>query len=193
MIKYGHISEVDASAGRARVNFIEDDIVSDWLAVSVQASLGNQVEFWPEVNTFVWCIMDENAEDGVVGGAIYDDSNKPPVGNKDKSVITFKDGTKIEYDTAASKLTIDCAGEVIVKASIKVTIDTPDAQFTGDITVQGGLNATGDIETSGAINATGEVHSDSQVSAGAGATAVNLTTHIHPTPSGPSSAPTPGT
>lgn len=193
MIKYGHISEVDASAGRARVNFVEDDIVSDWLAVSVQASLGNQVEFWPEVNTFVWCIMDENAEDGVIGGAIYDDSNKPPVGNKDKSVITFKDGTKVEYDTSTSKLTIDCAGEVIVKAAIKVRVDAPGAEFTGDITVEGGLSVNGGIDTSGSITATGEVHSDAQVSAGVGPAAVNLSTHVHVTPSGTSSSPTPGT
>jgi phage baseplate assembly protein V len=200
MLKYGIISEVDAPKGRARVNFQEDEIVSDWLPISVPGSLGNRYEFWPEVNMHVWCIMDDNSENGVIGGALYDDGNTPEVGDVNKSVVKFKDGTTVTYDTDASTLVIECVGDVTIQcvnatieASEKVTIDTPTAEFTGDIEVTGGINANGDIETSGGINATGEVHSDLQVSAGVGLAAVHLSTHIHTTPSGPSSAPTPGT
>jgi hypothetical protein len=53
----------------------------------------------------------------------------------------------------------------------------------------GGVKITGDLEVSGNISATQEV----SAMAITPATAVKLSTHIHPTPSGPSSSPTPGT
>jgi phage baseplate assembly protein V len=153
MIRYGNISEVDAAKGRARVHFVEDDIVSDWLPVSVPTSLGNQYEFWPEVNMFVWCAMDENSESGVVGGALYDDGNTPPVGDPDKTVVTFKDGTTVTYDRSANELVIDCVGDVTIKcvnatveASTKVTIDSPSCEFTGNVSVSGNVDANGDVK-----------------------------------------------
>jgi phage baseplate assembly protein V len=200
MIRYGNISEVDPSKGRARVHFQEDDIVSDWLPISMPTTLGNKFEFWPEVNMFVWCVMDENAEDGVIGGALYDDGNTPPVGEQDKSVITFKDGTKVVYDRANSELTIECVGAVIVKctkatveASEFVKLDSPTVEVTGNLDVAGGLSAAGNIETQGNIDASGSVEAGGQVRALAGTVGqVSLSTHTHPTPAGLSSAPTPG-
>lgn len=148
MIRYGNISEVDAAKGRARVSFPEDGIVSDWLPVSVPTSLGNKFEFWPEVNMFVWCAMDENSENGVIGGALYDDSNTPPVGDPDKTVVTFKDGTTVIYDRSANELTIDCVGDVTIRcvnatveASSGLTVDTPQASFTGSISANGDVTA----------------------------------------------------
>lgn len=174
MIRYGKISEVDASKGRARVNFEEDEIVSDWLPISMPTTLGNRFEFWPDVNMFVWCIMDENSEDGVIGGALYDDDNTPPVGDEDKSVITFKDGTTVTYDRSSSELTIECVGDIIIKcvnatieASGGVTVDTPQATFTGSI------EANGDI------------------TAGATTFPISLLTHKHTSSTGPTGTPIP--
>ena len=53
----------------------------------------------------------------------------------------------------------------------------------------GGLKITGDVEIVGNMSATAEVSAMNAVPA----TAVKLSTHIHPTPAGPSSPPTPGT
>lgn len=199
MIKYGKISEVDAEKGRARVEFEEDEIVSDWLPVSQPLTTGTQIEFWPRVNMFVWCVMDKNAEDGVVAGALYDDDNKPPIGNKDVASITFDDGTVVKYDSANSKLTVECQGPVTIvcleaniQASNFVKLDSPTVEVTGDLEVTGGVSANGNIETSGNIDAQGNVDAVGLVRAKKGTPLqVSLSTHTHPTPAGLSSSPTP--
>lgn len=182
MLRFGNITEIDAAKGRARVHFEEDDIVSDWLPMVVKSSRENKHESWYDVGDFVACMMDKNVEDGVIVGAIYDDNNAPPIGNKDVEAKTFSDGTVIKYDRSSSTLTVECVGDVSVQcvnatvsASGQVTVDTPTATFTGDVNIDGGLSASGNIQTQGGIDATGEIHSDTQVSAGL----VGLTTHKH--------------
>lgn len=201
MIRYGSISELDPVKGVARVKFEEDDIVSDWLRISVPNTSANKDESWYDVGEHVWCMMDENAESGIIAGSYYHESNTPPVGNKDKRAITFSDGTKIIYDRSSSTLTIECVGDVTVQcvnanvtASSKVTVDTPTAEFTGDVSVQGSVSANG-LTSSGEVQATGAVKAGGQVIALNGTPgAVRLSTHNHPTaPSGPVSPPTPGT
>lgn len=200
MIRFGNITEIDATKGRARVHFEEDDLVSDWLPMTVKSSKANKHESWYDVGDFVACMMDQHAEDGVIIGAIYDDNNTPPIGNKDVEAKTFSDGTVIKYDRSSSTLTIECVGDVTVQCTNatvqaeQVTIDAPQSEFTGDVTVQGqlsaaGLSSSGDIESDGAMKAGG------QVTALFGTpTQVRLSTHNHPTaPPGPISPPTPGT
>lgn len=201
MIRFGSISELDATKGVARVRFEEDDIVSDWLRVSVPNSASNKDEKWYDVGEHVWCLMDEHSESGLVGGSYYHEGNQPPVGDKDKRAVTFSDGTKIVYDRAAHKLTVECVGDVEVTcknakvtAETKVTIDSPDSQFTGDLTVDGDINASG-ISASGNIESSGSVKAVGQVEALSGTTGVvRLSTHMHATAApGPPSPPTPGT
>lgn len=206
MLRFGNITEIDAAKGLARVSFDEDGIVSDWLPIAVKGSKENKHESWYDVGDFVACMMDNNIEDGVVLGAIYDENNTPPVGNKDVEAKTFSDGTVIKYDRSSSTLTIECTGDVNVScvnanvtASTKVTIDSPDSEFTGDVSVQGQLSAS-TLSSSGDVQANGEIKSDGAVKAGGQVVAldgtpaaVHLTTHNHPTaPTGPISPPTPG-
>jgi len=205
MIRFGNITEIDATKGRARVHFEEDDLVSDWLPMTVKSSKANKHESWYDVGDFVACMMDQHTEDGVIVGAIYDDNNTPPIGNKDVEAKTFSDGTVIKYDRSSSTLTIECVGEVTVQCTNatvqadQVTIDTPTAEFTGDVSVQGELSANG-LTSSGGVQATGDIEANGEMKAGGQVTAlsgtpaqVRLTTHNHPTaPTGPISPPTPG-
>ncbi len=201
MIRYGHITELDASKGLARVKFDDDDIVSDWLQIVSKNAKSTKTESWFDVDEFVACAMDEHNEEGVIIGALYHEGNAPPLGDKDTVGVTFPDGTVIKYNRSDSKFTINCAGEVNVSctkanvtASDSVKIDTPTAQFTGDVQIDGGLTASGSVTATGDISTQGSVEATGQVSAHAGTPiVVRLSTHIHPTPSGPSSSPTPGT
>jgi phage baseplate assembly protein V len=201
MLRFGNVTEIDATKGLARVSFDEDGIVSDWLPIAVKGSKANKHESWFDVGDFVACLMDKNIEDGVILGAIYDENNAPPVGNKDVESTTFSDGTLIKYDRSSSTLTIECVGDVNVNcvnanvtASTKVTIDSPESEFTGDVSVQGELSANG-VQSSGDVSASGQVSAGGQVTALDGTpAAVHLTTHMHPTAApGPPSPPTPGT
>lgn len=57
----------------------------------------------------------------------------------------------------------------------------------------GGLKIKGNLEVEGDTAITGKVTASAEITAKFGTTPVNLSTHLHPTPAGPSSAPTPGT
>jgi phage baseplate assembly protein V len=216
-LMYGIISEMDATAGLARVYFEEDDFVSNPLQIVVQRSLGDQISFPFAVNEHVACMMDEHCEYGVILGAIYDESNKPANSAKGKFLITFGDNTTIEYDGISHTLTID------VKGDVKVKCETLDAQVTGEASIKA---ATVEIEATettikGILNVQGAANIEGIVSAGGlasitpgepldGSTAdlnvksltstedvksgtISLEEHIHTAPSGggPTTAPLP--
>jgi phage baseplate assembly protein V len=182
MIRYGIISEIDPAKGVARVKFEEDDIVSDWLRISVPNTSENKDERWYDLNEPVWCIMDEHAETGVIGGSYYHEGNTPPIGDPNKRAVTFSDGTKVVYDRATSLLEVSCVGDVIIKcvnatveASSSVTIDTPESTFTGNVQVDGNLGVNGDATSQGSLNVQGTIKSDTEVQAGV----IKLTSHKH--------------
>ena len=96
-------------------------------------------------------------------------------------MIRFKDGALLEYDrnshvltvSGVQKVVVEARAEILLKAESKVTVDTPDAEFTGNVTVQkkltylggmagsGGGDASavieGGVRVSGDINATGSI------------------------------------
>lgn len=179
---------MDSAKGVARVKFEEDDIVSDWLRISVPNASTNKDESWYDVNEPVWCMMDEHAETGVIGGSYYHEGNQPPIGDKDTRGITFSDGTKVTYNRSSHELTIDCIGDVIINcknatvtADTLVKVDCPSSQFTGDVQVDGNISVSGnassdgDMTVQGGIHATGAIESNTQVKVGL----INLTTHKH--------------
>ncbi len=106
MLKFGVISDVDPVKGLVRVNFDDDEIVSNWIPVSVPRAADDEFAFPYDKNDHVWTVMDEHCENGVVGGSIYDAKKKPSLGAPDLFYIKFKDGTVIKYDRAAHALTI---------------------------------------------------------------------------------------
>lgn len=181
MLRFGTITEVNASAGTARVKFEEDDIVSAPLPVVQRAVSGDKFFSLPSPGDQVACLMDENAETGAVLGSVYSSAQTPPSGATAGSmVVRFEDGTTIKYDKAGPKITVEIDGEVEVKCT--VTKIDGDLEVTGSIEADGGMSAGGSgISTSG------------EVTARAGSAPVSLSGHIHPTPAGPSSPPTPGT
>lgn len=206
MMRFGTVSERDSSAGLLRVEFTEDGIVSDWLPMVVAAGAKNSFFALPDVGEQVACLMDTHAENGVVLGAIYSANTKPKQASDDISSVEFSDGTKVIYDRQAHTLLIDTVGDVTikttanvlvecvnatVKASTKITMDTPNAQFTGNVKIDGtgevagNLTARGNVNVSVDVNVQGGVSTGGDVRAGNGT--VGLLTHIHPTPAGTSS------
>lgn len=172
-LRFGRISEVDNDKGLVRVTFPDDGIVSPWLSPVMQNTKDTKFSSPYDVNEHVVCAMDEHGETGCVLGALYSTVAQPTI-TGGKYGVVFKDGSKVEFDPSNGKLTVDAQGEVTIKAAPKVVID-------------------GDLEVTGKIEANGDIKADGEVTAKASSTITNLSTHIHPTPAGPSSAPTPGT
>ena len=201
-LKFGIISE--SKPGYAKVYLEENDIVTDWWPVLVQTSL-TDVESWPlNVKEHVACICGERCEEGVILGAIHSTVSLPDQGAAaGKFRKVFEDGTFLEYDKLAHKLTANVQGEVDIiatsdinatsqtniKASaiVQATIEAPIINLKGAVTVQGVITAGGlaitampgitgaDGKVTGDLNITGTVKADTDIKAGT----VSLKTHIH--------------
>lgn len=111
-LKFGQISEVDPARGLVRVEFSDDGIVSPWLPVSQPGAQDDKFFHLPAINELVWCVMDARAEAGVVGGALYNRTDKPAAAASGKGVtaVRFSDGTVVSYDKTARKLNITIDG-----------------------------------------------------------------------------------
>lgn len=127
MMKIGIVTATDPATVKCRVQFPDQDAVETfWLPV-LHHKTGKDKSYWmPDVNEHVCCLMDDNAEFGVIAGAIYSDADQPPVTSQDKHHVRFEDGTWIEYDRATHLLKADVQGDIEVLATGKA-----------DVTIQG--------------------------------------------------------
>lgn len=207
MLRFGNISAIDPAKGYARVTFIDDNVVSDWLQVVTLGSLQNKYSHTFDINEQVACLMDENLEDGVILGAIFSDSIAPDGANKDVVRVKFPDNSSIEYNRDTHEYNIDIKGKINITAESDVTItseadvnitavnltaeisgqatiNAPTVSITGATTVTGALTVTGaisagSIASSGAITATDVTASGNVVGAEVSVGAINLSTHKH--------------
>jgi phage baseplate assembly protein gpV len=113
LLKFGKITEVDAAKGLAKVTFAENDnLVSRFLPMSMPKTLQDKYIIPYDINEHVWCIMDENCEDGVIAGAIYDENNLPDGGAAGKIRAKFVPNLSVEFDRATRTLSI-IGGDVV--------------------------------------------------------------------------------
>lgn len=189
-MKIGLVVAIDPATGRVRVQFqAQDALVSAWLPVLQQKTARDQAYWLPDLDEQVVCLMDAHEEFGVVIGAIYSARDVPPVASGDKRHVRFADGTTLEYDRAAHRLTANVKGtlEAVVDVSArvvsplvtlvavtKIECETPLLNVSGNITAGGMITAAGNIQSTG-----GEV-SDQKASMSAGRTIYNGHTHSAP-------------
>lgn len=157
MLKFGIISEIDVANGLARVTFNDDGFVSAPLKMAVARSGTDKVSFPFDINEHVYCLMDENMEFGVIAGAVYDESNKPPSNaGKGKLVLSFADNSTIIYDRNLHTLSIDIKGKTSIKcdqaeieATATVSIKAPQTTIDGILTVTGAAAVNGVLSMGG--------------------------------------------
>lgn len=157
-MKIGVVTAADSEKCRVRVQFPDrDEVVSYWLPVMQKKTLKDKAYWMPDIQEHVVCLMDENDEFGVVLGAIYSDADTPPVDSQNKCHIVFEDGTVIEYDRSAHKLTatvqgdieVEATGSLVANISGETTITTPTCILNGSLQVNGNINAAGSIIDAG--------------------------------------------
>lgn len=106
-LRFGIVDQVDYGKGLVRVRFIEDDdLLSPWMPVIQAKTMGDKFAVFPDEGEHVACTMTDNGDTGVVMGAIYSKSVTPDGSAKDKSRVKFSDGTTVEYDLEAHRLTV---------------------------------------------------------------------------------------
>lgn len=189
-LKFGTIS--DAKAGFARVYFEEDDIVSDFWPVLARTSLIDKESWVLNVDEHVVCLCDEHCELGVILGAIANEKDPVEEGAAaGKFRKVFSDGTVIEYDKEGHKLTADVKGAVNIitttqltaRALVKATVEAPQIELKGAVTVLGTLTAAGLSVTTmpgvpgsdGKITASADIETTGDIKAGT----VSLKAHTH--------------
>lgn len=185
LVKVGEVSSVDYEKGTARVVFDDEEgFVSNDLQVLQRNTQENQ-DFWmPDVGEDVVCLFLPNGmEDGFIVGSFYADEITPPESGENKRYIKFKDESEIEYDwekhrlfARVGKTQVEVTGNSVhISGAENVKVSVPNIEFVGDLKVSGNISANG------------------EVTAKSESAPVNLSTHIHPTAVGPTSAPTQGT
>lgn len=164
MLRFGNISEIDPGKCYARVKFMDDEIVSDWLQICVLGALNTKFFHIFDINEQVACLMDENSEDGVIIGAVYSDGVNPDSGDKDEFKIKFPDNSVIKYNRELHVFTLDIKGTINIVSDSEVNVTSPITNINGNLNVSGTIQ--GGVITDGTINLT--THKHSGVSTGGG-------------------------
>lgn len=107
-IRIGIVSSINPDKGTAKVTF-EDrgGIVSRDLHLNFMKTLEDYYYCMPDVGERVRCFFDPEAPTkGYILGSFPSDTRMPPIKNKDKTYVLYKDKTLVEYDRALHTLTV---------------------------------------------------------------------------------------
>jgi phage baseplate assembly protein V len=155
-LEFGIITEIDFVSGLARVKFMDDGLVSAPLKISVMRSGPDQFIFPFDVNEHVWCLMDDECEYGVIGGAVYDEGNNPPESSKGVLKLKFADNSAIEYNRNSHILSFDIQGKVNIKCdeanltcADSANIAAPQVNIDGILNITGAANIQGIVSVGG--------------------------------------------
>lgn len=111
-LRVGIIKKVLPDKGKAIVNFPQyDDQDSYELSVLQENTLKNKHFHMPEVDEQVYVLMDDDAEDGCILGAIYSEADPPNQTEADVYAMEFEDKTAIKYDRKAHLIAVKMADE----------------------------------------------------------------------------------
>jgi phage baseplate assembly protein V len=161
VIMLGVVAELDEAQARVRVDC--DGMRTDWIPwTERRAGAGFRTWAPPEVGEQVVVVSPYgDPTQGVVIGSVYQEAHDAPANAKTKHRTEYADGTIVEYDRASTTLTVNVgSGNVVVNcakaevhASESVTLDTPSTHATGDLKVDGKIEAGADITTPAEVKA----------------------------------------
>lgn len=188
MIRVGVVTHVNTADALCRVQ--TGGMTTGWLSWLTRRA-GRSRDWWaPSIGEQVLILsIGGELDTAFVLPGIYSDDNPAPSASADAYHVSFPDGAVIEYEPATGALTVSgiktadiTASEsltatvplVTVKASTRITLDTPEVVctnklITGTLEVKQGGTMSGNIEHSG-----GSLSSNGKV----------LHTHRHPGDSG---------
>lgn len=168
MIRTGVIVETDLNAGRCRVQ--TGGIYTDWLQWLTHRAGRSRTWWAPSVGEQVLILaIGGELDTAFVLPAIFSDDHAAPSASADAWHVSFPDGAVMEYEPETSALTVSgiktadvtasvsitaTVPVVMVKASTRVTLDSPEVVctnklITATLEVQNGGKMSGNIEHSG--------------------------------------------
>lgn len=168
LVRVGTISELDEANARVRMKV--GGLTTDWLPWGVQRAGATRTWSAPRIgDQHVLFSPYGDPAQGVVGPALYQDSQPAPAASKDQEHTLYPDGSTVDYNSATNTLTVTVAagGNVVinckhatintedatVNASTGITMDTPLVHCTDAVTVDGLLTYKGGLAGSGGTGA----------------------------------------
>lgn len=200
MLRFGNITEVDPAKGYARVTFTDDGIVSDWLQFLVLGAIKDNFSHTFNINEQVACLMDENSEEGVILGAIFNDKTPPNNAGDGIFRVKFDDDSVIEYNRNSHEYKLDIKGKINITAdseininavnanviaTVEAKIQAPVIKLIGAVAVTGAMTVSGTITAPGGGPISGNLEVQGDVKAGT----VSLKNHVHTLGGGTTSPP----
>ena len=157
-IRIGEVTSINPAAHTARVTFDDDDgVTSAELPVIVPNTIANSDYAMPDIGQDALCVfLSTGKEQGFIIGSFYAGEVTPPASSADIRKVKFSDGTVIEYDRGAHKLTADVKGDIEITATGNISAHS-DSNITLDATGNISLNAGGglSIHAEGGTSCTG--------------------------------------
>ncbi len=137
VVNHGTIDATKASEGKALARVKIGDRVSDFLPVNMIANSFVKVWIPPRVGEQVTVISPfGNPSGGFIIPSIYNKECKEPTGANSENVIVEVGGNRVELDKSEIKL----------KSPVRVLLDTPLVESTGDLKVAGDISdSRGDL------------------------------------------------
>lgn len=187
MYRRGIVVAIDPATARVRCQFPErDGLVSWWLDVLQDRTLGDRTYWMPDIGEYVGCMMDEHDEAGAVVGSVFSSADPPPVTDPDKRHRVHKDGAVFEYDrklhrwyvyvpgdieviangnvtaTVGGAVALDAQGDIDVTSATRVSVKAPVVAISGasggaQTSLEGDFTLVGSLHVDGDITATGTI------------------------------------
>ncbi|WP_197419566.1 phage baseplate assembly protein V [Burkholderia sp. TSV86] len=152
LIRYGVIVGVDLV--NARVMCDVGGLTTDWLPW--HTGRAGKTRHWsaPTVGEQVIVFAPSGETTlGFVLPSFYQDAYPAPSNSADVDMVQFADGSTVRYDSASHALTVNVVGDgsvvvncqvATVRAAASVTLDTPQTNVTGNLSVKGSMNVQGE-------------------------------------------------
>lgn len=155
LCRTGTISELDHEQKKVKVK-ISDTLTTAWL--NWPAEIGkNHVHWRPlreQTNVLILCPSGDISQGHIVG-MMYSNDINPASTQETDDLITFEDGTQIQYDSAEKALSIIVKGTTDIDSEKDITIKTAGnakIETTGHTTITAKGNATVEATATTTIN-----------------------------------------
>lgn len=177
MLRLGIVKEVRQGYCRVKTG----NLVLDWRPYWTQRAGTAKTSWRPSVGEQVLIFSPGGDFHGaLIGPAFYSDENDQPDEHETRDYVEYPDGAKIIYDPETSELIAQGIKTALVQASEKVTVDCPETETTGNLTVKGKLTVDGESLLKGANT----MKAGTTITSGAEIDGIKFGEHVHTGDSG---------
>lgn len=134
MLVFGNVIAMDEKCPRVKIKIPDmDNFETDWIFVPQLCTVKDKSNNMYELDTLVAAILDDEMKDGVILGALYNDSDICILGDKNIKYIKFEDGTNIIYNKTEHILTADVQGGIVLKSTTSIDMEAPAINMNGEV------------------------------------------------------------